>query len=244
MNTSNPLEFGGRVILLAGDTGETGKQIAEAFLTAGANVALCARTAPERLPEAAGCQAWFTPLAEGNPEHIAAAVDSVFAHYGRIDALVSIPADSPSPGHRSTGSQESDLRRELFTPLHFSQAVNRLMQQQAEGGSIINICRADEPLSTSEPCVLAAACAGLANLGSSLAVEWAPRVRVNTIRIVLPHTEHPEPEQHRRQAGVGHGTSPAAGARGQLPGIGNTCLFLASTLASYISGTQLTAANT
>tara|TARA_R110001599_G_scaffold353870_1_gene601307 strand:+ start:92117 stop:92851 length:735 start_codon:yes stop_codon:yes gene_type:complete len=244
MYTSNPLEFSGRVILLAGDTGETANQIAEAFLSAGADVALCARTAPERLPEAAGRLAWFTPLAEGNPKHIAAAVDSVFAHYGRIDALVSIPAGSPSPSRRSTGSQESDLRRELITPLHFSQTVNRLMQQQAEGGSIINICRAEEPLSTSEPCVLAAACAGLANLGSSLAVEWAPRVRVNTIRIVLTQTEHPGPEQHLGQRGVGHGTSPAAGATDQLPVIGNTCLFLASTLASYISGTQLTVADT
>lgn len=239
---SNPLKFDGRVVLIAGDTGEIGKHIAQAFLSAGADVVNCGRERPEHLPEAAGRKASFTALNNGDADQIAAVFDSVAAHYGHIDVLVSIAGDPPADARHRVDSAESDIRRGLITPLHFNQAANRLMQLQTEGGTIINISRAGEPLSTQLPGGSAAATAGLANLGSSLAVEWAPRVRVNTVTVVLTQTEHPGSNGKGGSSDIEFSSKLIPGATGQLPGVGNTCLFLASPLASYISGTHLTAA--
>ena len=239
---SNPLEFGGRVVLIAGDSGETGKLIAQAFLNAGADVVNCNPELPEHLHEAAGRKASFAVPDGGDAEQIAAVFDSVNARYGRIDVLVSI-AGGPTvhTGHLDD-SAESDIRRGLITPLHFNQAANRLMHQQKGGGTIINISPAGEPSSTPLPDVLAAAIAGLANLGASLAVEWAPRVRVNTVTVALTQTEHTGSNGKVRASDIELSSKPVPGATVQLPAIGNTCLFLASPLASYISGTHLTAA--
>ena len=238
---SNPLEFGGRVVLIAGEPGETGKHIAEAFLNAGATVVNCGPRQPGYLPEAAGRKASFIAMDGGDAEQIAAVFDSVTASYGSIDVLVSISGGPHADAGHHVDSAESDIRRGLITPLHFNQAANRQMQQQTGGGSIINISCADEPVTTTQPGVLAAANAGLANLGASLAVEWAPRVRVNTITMVLTQTEHQGTTGNSESGVVGSSTSPIPGTKGQLPGIGNTCLFLASSLASYISGTHVTA---
>jgi NAD(P)-dependent dehydrogenase (short-subunit alcohol dehydrogenase family) len=238
---SNPLEFGGRVVLIAGESGETGKHIAEAFLTAGATVVHCALLQPGHLPEAAGRKASFIAMDGGDAEQIAAVIDAVTAGYGSIDVLVSITGGPNTDAGSSADPADSDIRRGLITPLHFNQAANRQMQQQEGGGSIINISCDDKPVTTTQPGVLAAAHAGLANLGASLAVEWAPRVRVNTITVLLTQTEQPGTTAHSDQGVIGGSTGPIPGPTGQLPGIGNTCLFLASSLGSYISGTHVNA---
>lgn len=239
---NSPLNFSGSVVLIAGDAGHTGKLIAEAFLGAGADVINCDSRRPESLPKAAGRQAAFTALDESDHQQIAATVDSVTERYGHLDVLVSVVADPWAYPGRSAEPARSDIRRGLITPLHFSQAANSLMQRQTGGGSIINVSCADGSLSTPQPDVLAAATAGLANLGSSLAVEWAPRVRVNTITLVLTQTEHPEPSGSREPAACGSIAMQMSAAMGQLPAVGNSCLFLASPLACYISGTHSSAA--
>jgi NAD(P)-dependent dehydrogenase (short-subunit alcohol dehydrogenase family) len=242
MNIGNPLEFDGRVVLIAGAAGETRKHIADAFLAAGANVVNCGARLPEHLTKTAGRQASFTALDDSDPEQIAGVVDSVNARYGRIDVMVSITGSQPAQTGDSTDSAERSIRQGLITPLHFNQAANRLMQQQNTGGSIINVSCAPEPPTAPQPCAVAAATAGLANLCSSLAVEWAPRVRVNTIAIALTQTEHLGSNGNPEAPGREGSTSPMPEPTGQLPAIGNTCLFLASSLASYISGTHVIAA--
>lgn len=221
MNISNPLNFGDRVILIAGDAGQSGKQIAQAFLAAGADVVHCCSPQRDKYPgKAPGRQPQLTTLPTLDAEAVTAVVNSVVDRYGRIDVLVTI-----NDGHQrqSSGSPHSAIQAGLITPLHFSQAANSQMQEQTGGGSILNISLDQGQGLTAQPCVAGAASAGLANLGTSLAVEWAPRVRVNSISLVLPPTEPPPT------------------AINQLPYIGNTCLFLASDLASYISGTHLSA---
>jgi len=83
-----------------------------------------------------------------------------------------------------------------------------------------------------------AAKAGLVNLGSSLAVEWAPRVRVNAVVAGLTETE-----QSHLHYGDAAGLAAVAATvplerMGRPADIGNACLFLASPLASYVSGTS------
>lgn len=113
------------------------------------------------------------------------------------------------------------------------------MQQQADGGSIINICSVSATRPSPGTAAYGAAKAGLLNLGRSLAVEWAPKVRVNAVIGGLIRTE-----QSHLHYGNDDGLQRVAATvpLGRLaePGdIGDACLYLASPLAAYVSGAEI-----
>ena len=158
---------------------------------------------------------------------------------GRLDILVNNAGGAP-PADAATASprfSEAIIKLNLIAPLNFSQAANRVMQAQSTGGSIINI--ASVSTLRPSPAAYGAAKAGLVNLTGSLAVEWAPRVRVNAIICGLTRTE-----QSHLHYGDDEGIAAVAGTipLGRLaePGdVGNACLYLSSPLASYVSGASL-----
>jgi NAD(P)-dependent dehydrogenase (short-subunit alcohol dehydrogenase family) len=237
---ANPLQFDGKVVLIAGSAGEIGGYVAQAFLTAGAHVVVCGLTPVENLPKAEGRRASFVLMDGSEPDHIIAVVESVKARYGRLDVLI-YTAVGPIADSACADPAELVIRRGLVTPLHFSQAANRLMQEQAEGGSIINVSHLEQPPPPSlKPHAVEAASTGLASLGASLAVEWAPLVRINTVTLNLTQTEHAGSRGKSRPVATPHRASQANDAFDLPPQIGRTCLFLASSLASYVSGAHLT----
>ena len=86
-----------------------------------------------------------------------------------------------------------------------------------------------------------AAKAGLISLTQSLAIEWAPKVRVNALSAGMVATETAT-DHYRGEEGI------AAVARtvplGRLAApedIAGCCLFLASSLAGYVTGANLVA---
>ena len=77
------------------------------------------------------------------------------------------------------------------------------------------------------------------NLTRSLAVEWAPRVRVNAITAGMIRTEQAH-LHYGDEAGIARVSATVPLGRLALPeDIANACLFLASPLASYVSGADL-----
>ena len=79
----------------------------------------------------------------------------------------------------------------------------------------------------------------MVNLGTSLAVEWAPKVRVNTIISSLVHTEQAH-LHYGNQQGIDAVANTIPAKRMAKPeDIGNACLFLSSDLATYINGSAL-----
>ena len=71
-----------------------------------------------------------------------------------------------------------------------------------------------------------------------LAVEWAPRVRVNAVVVGLTRTEQSH-LHYGDEAGIAAvGATIPLGRMAVPEDIGNACLFLASPLASYVSGTS------
>ena len=81
------------------------------------------------------------------------------------------------------------MRVVAVAPLNVAQQANRLMQRQAEGGVILFIGSVAALRPSPGTAAYGAAKAGVLALVSSLAVEWAPRVRVAAISPGLIRTE-------------------------------------------------------
>jgi len=113
------------------------------------------------------------------------------------------------------------------------------MQEQDSGGSIINIASVSAIRPSPGTAAYGAAKAGLINLCTSLAVEWGPKVRVNAITAGLIQTEQSH-LHYGDQAGIVAVGRTIPMQRMAFPeDIGNACLYLASPLASFVTGTSL-----
>lgn len=236
----NPLDFSGKVVLVTGGGKGIGRGISECFLQAGAEVVICGRSAPDSLPCAAEREAVFTQCDVRDFEQVEACVAFVIARFGRLDVLINNAGGAPyaDAATASPRFSESIVKLNLIAPLNFSQVANRVMQQQESGGCIINIASVSTIRPSPGTAAYGAAKAGLVNLGTSLAVEWAPRVRVNAVVAGLTETEQAH-LHYGDAAGVAAVGATIPLGRMAVPGdVGNACLFLASPLASYVSGTS------
>jgi NAD(P)-dependent dehydrogenase (short-subunit alcohol dehydrogenase family) len=236
----NPLDFAGKTVLVTGGGKGVGKGITERFLEAGANVVICGRSEPETLPSSGGRSAVFTTCDVRDYEQIEACVQFAVDTYGGLDVLVNNAGGAPHADAATASPRfsESIIRLNLIAPLNFSQVANRVMQQQASGGSIINIASVSTIRPSPGTAAYGAAKAGLVNLGTSLAVEWAPKVRVNAIVVGLTRTEQAHLHYGDEEGIAAVGATIPLGRMAVPQDIGNACLFLASPLSSYVSGTN------
>jgi NAD(P)-dependent dehydrogenase (short-subunit alcohol dehydrogenase family) len=238
----NQLDFSGKIVIVTGGGKGVGRGISERFLDCGATVLICGRNQPEQLPQAAGSEAVFYSVDVRDAEAIQSFVDSVAQQYGRIDVLINNAGGSPSTDAATASPRfsESIIRLNLLAPLNFSQACNKIMQNQDNGGAIVNIASVSAVRPSPGTAAYGAAKAGLINLGTSLAVEWAPKVRINAIIAGLIRTEQAH-LHYGDEAGIAAvGNTVPMGRMAVPQDIGDACVFLASELASYISGSTLT----
>lgn len=236
----SPLDFSGRSVIVTGGGKGIGKGITEAFLEAGAQVLICGRSTPEKMPEAGGNRAEFFACDVREAQQIDACVAHVEERFGRLDVLVNNAGGAPYAEAATVSPRFSEaiIRLNLIAPLNFSQAANRVMQTQDSGGSIINIASVSTIRPSPGTAAYGAAKAGLVNLGSSLAVEWAPKVRVNAIVVGLTETEQSHLHYGDAEGIAAVGATIPLGRMAQPGDIGNACLFLGSELSSYVSGTS------
>ncbi len=246
----HPLDFGGRVVLVTGGGRGIGRGIAEAFLAAGADVMVCGRTAPahDSLPvsrDASGAlrQAGFVAADLRDPDEATVVVDATVDRFSRLDELVNNAGGSPSADAATASPRfsASIVNLNLLAPLFCAQAANAVMQAQVEGGSIVNIASVSGLRPSPGTAAYGAAKAGLLSLTQSLAVEWAPKVRVNALSAGLVATAAADDHY----GGAGGMAAVAAtvplgrfGTPGDMAGI---CLFLASPLAAYVTGANVVA---
>ena len=120
--------------------------------------------------------------------------------------------------------------------------VYRQMRSQDGVGSIINISSGTgHPAGSPTLVSYGAAKAGLNHLTRSLAEEWGPHARVNSLALgatmtdnfqsfVLPKDD-PQGEAYFRNVPLGRAGTPAE--------VGRTCVFLCSGAADFINGTTI-----
>jgi NAD(P)-dependent dehydrogenase (short-subunit alcohol dehydrogenase family) len=229
----------GAVVIVTGGTKGVGRGIARRFLEAGARVVVCGRTAPEEAVRATdGREAIAVAADVRDVEGVDRVVARAMEAYGRIDVLVNNAGGSP-PADAATASPRfsaSIINLNLVAPLVFAQRANVVMQAQAEGGVIINIASVSGLRASPGTAAYGAAKAGLLNLTESLAVEWAPKVRVNAIAAGPLKTEK-SVLHYGDEAGLARvaATIPM-GRLGEPEDVADLCIFLASPMARYVTG--------
>jgi len=233
-------DYTGRAVIVTGGTRGIGFVIAQTYLAAGADVLICGRTAPETLPAAGGRTAVFVAADIRDPAGATAVVDAAVAAFGRLDVLINNAGGSPNADAATVSPRfiERIVALNLLAPFYVSQAANRIMQAQPEGGAIVNIGSVAAHLPAPEVAAYSAAKAGLLQLTRSLAMEWAPKVRVNHITTGLIHTE---------SAAHNYGDDGGAAVAATIPmkrmaepaDIAAACLYLSSSMAAYVTGADL-----
>jgi len=228
------LDLSGRVVLVTGGTRGIGLGITDAFRTAGATVATCSRSRVEGATDHHVCDV-------RDPEAVAALVEAVVGTHGRLDVLVNNAGGAPSTDAATASPRFHDkiVGLNLLSPLLVSQAANAVMQRQEGGGSIVNISSISAHRAAPTIAAYGAAKAGLDALTRSLAMEWGPRVRVNAIDVGLCRTEQTDDHygDDERVAAIER-TIPLGRMATPLE-IGQVAVFLASDLASYVSGARV-----
>jgi NAD(P)-dependent dehydrogenase (short-subunit alcohol dehydrogenase family) len=247
-----------RVAIVTGGGGGIGRAIALAFAEAGADIVI-ADIVPERCEEVAvrvrelGRRALPVPTDVTDTAQIAAMVEQADAAFGRIDILVNNAGGTGRKMFAETA--EASWRRvidlnlvSLFAATH---AVIPIMIRGERGGSIINVTSIEGARAAPQFAVYAACKGGMNNFTRTMAVELADHnIRVNAIapdytvtpgvrgNIGGPVDEStwlvPTPAQadaNRRRIPVGR--------EGHASECGQAALFLASDMASYVTGTIL-----
>jgi NAD(P)-dependent dehydrogenase (short-subunit alcohol dehydrogenase family) len=239
--TADPLDFTGRVVIVTGGCRGIGRGIAERFLAAGADVVVCCRHEPEELPAAEGRAAAFVAADVRDPDDIDRAVEFTTEHFGRLDVLVNNAGGSP-PADSATASPKftnAIIGLNLVAPLLFAQRANAVMQEQADGGAIVNISSVSGRRPTPNTVAYGASKAGLENATETLAVEWGPKVRVNCVTAGLIRTEQSHLWYGDEEGIARVGATVPLGRLGEAADVADACLYLASPLAAYVSGASL-----
>lgn len=231
------LDYANKVVLVTGATKGVGRGIAQRFADAGATVVVCARRAVEDLPSG-----WhFVPVDLRDSEAAAAAVDQAFQFAGRLDVLVNNAGGTPPMDTATAPASVTNkvIQINLLAAIYCSQQANHFMQAQPEGGSIINISSVCSTRPSPNAAAYGAAKAGLNSYSATAAMEWAPKVRVNTIVAGLIRTELSH-LFYGDDAGIAAvGATVPIGRLAWPSEIGDVCLYLGSPFASYVTGASV-----
>lgn len=232
--------FNGRVVLVTGGTKGIGRAIAEAFLAAQARVIVCGRSAPDSLPSGGGREASFIACDVKDADAVKAMMAAIAERHGGLDVLVNNAGGSPAADAATASPRfhDSIVRLNLLAPLHLAQEANALMQAR-QGGVIVFIGSISALRPSPGTAAYGAAKAGVLSLVSSLAVEWAPKVRVVAVSPGLVQTEQSHLHYGDAAGIAAVGATIPAGRMAQPADIAAACLFVASDQAAYMSGSNL-----
>jgi NAD(P)-dependent dehydrogenase (short-subunit alcohol dehydrogenase family) len=246
-----------RVVVVTGGSSGIGLAAVRGFLDEGARVAFCAR-GHERLNEVHNALLSKYPvdqvmaqalsvLDENAVEEFARQVESRF---GSCDVLITNAGQGrvSNFANTSTDAWREELELKFFSQIFPIKAFEHLIRASDCGAIVaVNSLLAYQP----EPHMVctSAARSGVQNLLKSLAAEFAPAIRVNSIVLGLVDSQQWQRRfENREDQAVSRDEWYAAlatqkkiplGRLGQPEEAARALMFLASPAASYITGAQL-----
>jgi NAD(P)-dependent dehydrogenase (short-subunit alcohol dehydrogenase family) len=238
----------GRTALITGGGTGIGLEIATTYARLGASVMLVGRN-EERVEAAAkaitleGGNAAACRADVRNYDDVTTAVQATVERFGTLDILVNNAAGnfvSPT-AELSPRGWKTVIDIDLNGTFHCCHAAYSYLKMSPHDGSIISIITMLGVTGWPGAAHAAAAKAGILSLSRTLAVEWGPdKIRVNTISPgPIGDTEGVRRmyvEAGREEVEV---KKTALGRFGRKEDIANAAVYLASSLASYVTGENL-----
>jgi NAD(P)-dependent dehydrogenase (short-subunit alcohol dehydrogenase family) len=240
----SPDDLAGKSVIITGGTRGIGAGIARAFLQAGSRVLVCGRTSPADaglLPTAGGRTAVFCQADVREADQASRLVRTAADLFGKVDVVINNAGGSPEVAASAASPRfhQKIIELNLIAPLQVAQSANALMQGQDGGGSIIMIGSVSGSRPSPGTAAYGAAKAGLQHLVTSLAIEWGPKVRLNSVVPGFVATESAA-GHYGDDASTAAVASTVPLRRLATPDdIAAACVFLASPAAAYISGSSL-----
>ncbi len=231
----------GKVAIVTGGSRGIGRAITDIFLHAGADVIVCARTFPENEISVSDRKANFINCDVRKSDEIKKVIEYCKTQYGRLDILVNNaggapPADSSSASEKFT---RSIIDLNLIAPIIFSQTAGELMKASSGTGVIINISSVSGMRPNPFGVAYGAAKAGIINVTQTLALEWGPEIRVVSISAGLILTDESRIFYGDDNTVEKIASAIPSGRMGTPQDIANTCLFVASDSAEWMSGSNI-----
>ena len=237
--TSDPLfDLTGKVALVTGGSRGLGYQMVRAFAEHGADVVIASRKLENCQAIAdeirsLGRRAFPYTVHAAKWDSIDALIEAAYTEFGRVDILVNNAGMSPPmPSHDVTEALfDSVVGLNFKGPFRLASQVAKRMYD-GEGGVIVNVSSSGalQPLPNVVP--YGSAKAALNAMTRSLATEYGPKVRVNTLSPgpFLTDISKAWPEEQR------HSVPSALGRPGDPVEIVTAALFLASPASSFTTG--------
>ena len=241
----NPLDYSGKTVLVTGGGRGIGRACAEAFAAAGATVAIAEVSEELRadfaaaFPDAFALRCDVTKSAE-----VAALAATLKERFGRLDVLVNNVGDFL---HAKPFETMSDEEIDGIVEINFGQvmrvtrAMLPLLRAAAPGSSIVSVTSIEAFRGIPNCAVYGACKAAVTALSKCLALELAPDgIRINDIapettdtpQVALDYMIPPENRTHMDKW-------IPLGRFGKPEDIAGAALYLASPLASWVTGTTI-----
>ncbi len=246
MSVLDLFDLRGKRALVTGASSGIGKKVAEAYLQAGAQVAIAARHA-EVLDEvakelgSAGGRVVPVRCDVTQPDQVTGMVDQVTAELGGIDiAVCNAGIISVTPMLDMAVDEFQRIQNTNVTGVFLTaQAAARAMVEQGNGGVIINTASMsghiiNTPQQVSHYC---ASKASVIHLTKAMAVELAPhQIRVNSVSpgYILTELVEPLADYHRLWE-----PKIPLGRMGRPEELTGLYLYLASAASSYMTGSDV-----
>ncbi|MEZ3163608.1 SDR family oxidoreductase [Halorubrum sp. RMP-47] len=240
-----PGRFAGQTAIVTGSTRGIGAGIAERLAAEGANVVVSGRSEDageavvERIDEATGDDAGdavFVRADMRDSEDVAALAEAAVAEYGSLDVLV-----NNAGVQTETAADEASLDDWAFvveTDFRAYWLAARAALDHMDRGAIVNVSSNHAHATMPKHFPYNAVKAGINGMTRSLAVDFGPRVRVNTVVpgwVEIERTRDEVPEGRFEEVESIHPT----GRIGTPSDVAGAVSFLASEDAAYVTGSAL-----
>lgn len=235
--TKIDLGLAGKVVLVTGGVRGVGAGISRVFRDAGAVVVTCARRPADEGSDIADLEFHSADLRD--PDAVRAMIDAIVERHGRLDVVVNNAGGAPFSlaADASANFHSKIVALNLLSALTVAQEAHRVMQDT--GGAIVNISSVSGHRPSPGTASYGAAKAGIDSLTGSLAVEWAPAVRVNSVVVGPVKTELAEMHYGDAEGVAAVDATIPMGRMAEPTDVGHAAAFLASPLAAYITGAEL-----